>query len=61
MATMMRDAGDMVLISTVVGPGKRKRLPRGGVLVPAADRPTVIAEIVRQAEKARALAGVGQK
>lgn len=60
MATRAKDVGEMVLISTVVSEGRRKRMARGGVLVERADKEAVYNEALRQATEAREKLGVKQ-
>lgn len=54
MSTQLTDVGDMVMVATVSGPGKRKRTARKGVLVSKDDREAIRAEIIRQADRLRA-------
>jgi len=58
MSTMLRKTKAGYLISTLVSPGNRKRLPRGPVLIPKGDREALQEEIMRQATKARADMGL---
>lgn len=58
MSTMVSEIGKMLRVSTVMGPGRRKKLPRGGVLVPKGDEDALIAEVVRQATAARVRLGI---
>lgn len=61
MSTQIEERGGYVLVSTVSGVGKRKRMARGGVLVPKDDKVGIRAEVIRQAEKARKEAGIEVK
>lgn len=60
MATQLQDSGEHVVVSTIYGPGTRRKLPRGGVRVLRTDVDLLRAEIERQAKEARADAGVDQ-
>ncbi len=53
MSTMLQTVGKMVRVSTLVSPGKRKRLPRWGFMVDAEDKDAIRAEIMRQGTAAR--------
>lgn len=61
MSTKVAEVGDMFLVSTMVAPGSRRKIARGGVLVPKGNPDLLKAEIVRQAKAARLLFGVVQK
>jgi len=58
MSTMMSDHPLGVVISTVSGIGKRKRLPRVAMLVHGAAAADVKAEVIRQATDLRKANGV---
>lgn len=58
MSTKLVDDGDHVVVSTVSSLHGSKRMARGAVRVLKSDEAAVKAEIVRQAEVLRALAGV---
>lgn len=53
MSTMLADRPGVWLVSTVSGPGGRRKIPRGAVAVPKGDKAALQAEIVRQADAAR--------
>lgn len=58
MTTQLRDVGDMVEVTTVFGPGRRREIPRAPVLVPRDDVGAIRAEIVKQAIAARVAVGL---
>lgn len=61
MSTMLQEVGSMVRVSTIIGPGNRKKLPRKSTLLPAADWAGIKAEIERQAAEARIEVGIPAK
>ncbi len=58
MSTQLQDKGKYFLVSTIASPGRRRHIPRGAVVVVKGDKDKLIAEIVRQADRARAMVGV---
>lgn len=60
MSTQLRDVGENVEVSTVVAEGSRRKMARTPVLIPKRDTEAIRAEVIRQAEAARVVAGVKQ-
>ncbi len=61
MSTQVADRGTHWEVSSVTGPGARRKIPRRPVLVPKGDKDMLRAEIIRQAMAARKKFGVHQK
>jgi len=60
MSTMLVEHPDHWTVSTIVGEGKQHKLPRLHVRVGKGDPDALRAEIIRQAEAARAKFGLSQ-
>lgn len=60
MATKLVDTPEGTMVYTVVGNGKRRRIPRKGVLVPYGDSEALKKVIIDQALAARAAVGLVQ-
>lgn len=58
MSTQLREVGTMVEVSSVVGPGSRRKIPRNPVWVPKKDVAKMTAAIVAAAVQARKDFGV---
>lgn len=58
MSTQLKRVSGGYEVSTVIGPGSRKKAARKPVFVPAGDLPALKDEIVRQAKAARLELGV---
>ncbi len=58
MSTRLTKAAGVYLVSTVVGPGSRRKLPRNLTMVPEGDHAALIKVIVEKAEEARRLFGI---
>ena len=58
MSTQLRDLGLFIEVSTVVGEGRRKKLPRTSVLIPSSNPQALRDEVVRQATAIRKRLGL---
>lgn len=61
MSTQLTDLGDAWAVATFTSPGKRKGLGRGPVVIPKGDMAALLAEMAKQADQARAAAGIAPK